>query len=194
MLLLELTFGFNVLLLELGDQVVLQFHLLEAAVVASIGLRPLDTILVLVVLESSNQLMKLSYLVLIASDFVLQFLELVFQGLNRADLLFAFLLRCGDILVEQVSLPLLLLDLFPVLVDRFLLGLISICYNLQVRLDLFLYDVVVVLLLLSLFHFSYIFLVDPFVLDVQLIKFVDLIHNGIQLDLFLLQLIGLIRL
>ena len=76
MLLLELTFGFNVLLLELGDQVVLQFHLLEAAVVASIGLRRLDTILVLVVLESSNQLMKLSYLVLIASDFVLQFLEL----------------------------------------------------------------------------------------------------------------------
>ena len=117
MLLLQLVFCFFILLLEFRDQVVLQFHLLEAAVVAGISRRRLDTVLVLVALQRSDQLVKFSYLVLVASDLVLQFLELVLQCLNCADLLLAFFLSRSYILVEQVPLPFLLLNLFSILVD-----------------------------------------------------------------------------
>lgn len=78
MLLFQLALGLDVFLLQLGDQIVLQFDLLKATIVASVGLRGFDTVFVLVVLESLDQLMKFPDLVLVASNFVLQFLQLVF--------------------------------------------------------------------------------------------------------------------
>jgi hypothetical protein len=48
LLLLQFTFSFNIFLLELGDQIVLEFDLFETTVVSSIGLRSFNTILVLV--------------------------------------------------------------------------------------------------------------------------------------------------
>jgi len=82
LLLLQTTFSFNVLLLQLGDEVVLQLDLLQALVVLGICLRSLKPILLLVFLQLMDELLQLLSLGLIALDLVLQLLQFILQSLD----------------------------------------------------------------------------------------------------------------
>lgn len=138
--------------------------------------------------------MKLPDPVLVACYLVLQLLQLVLQGLNSADLLLAFLLRVGDIFVEQVSLPFLLLDLFSIFVNGFLLGFIGFRYNLQFGLQGFLRAIILFLSRPSLADLPFVYFQELLVLCAELLQFFDLCDNGIQLDLLVLPLVRFVRL
>jgi len=72
--------------------------------------------------------MKLSDFILIASDFILKFLQFIFASLNCTYLLFAFLFSSSDVFIQQVTLSFLLLNFFFVFVNRFFLHLISLSF------------------------------------------------------------------
>ena len=74
LLLFQASFGLDVLLLKLSDQVVLELHLLKALIVLGIGLGCLYTILLLVLLKLIDQLLQLLGFCLITLDLVLELL------------------------------------------------------------------------------------------------------------------------
>ena len=138
--------------------------------------------------------MKFFDLILVARDLVLQFLELVLQGLNRADLLLAFLLSSSHIFVEQITLSLLLLNLFPILVDHFLLGLVQFGDELELLLDLLLFAIVLLFPLLSLLDFPGVDLENLLIVSHLHFEVFNLGDDSLKLDVFLILLVELILL
>ena len=74
LLVLQLGFHFLVLLLELADHVVLDLHLLDRLVVLRVGLRGLDPVLLLLLLQHRYLLVQLYRLYLVPTHLVLQLL------------------------------------------------------------------------------------------------------------------------
>lgn len=109
---LETVLLLDVLFLQLGDQVVLQLHLLQALVVLGIGLGGLNTVLLLLLRQVTDDLRKAVGLSLAGGDLVLLFSLLILKVLLVEFSYFLFLLSFDNIVVQKLALTAFLVNLF----------------------------------------------------------------------------------
>lgn len=131
----KLALSLNIFLLKLGYNIIIELYLLKALIIFSIGLRCFKSILLLVRLEGLNGLLQLLSLVLVSLNLVYKLLELILLSLNGRELVSLLLLSSCHILVEKVTLPCLLFNVFSVLVDLLLFLIKSLGDSLEGGLD-----------------------------------------------------------
>lgn len=91
LLLLQPAFSLYVLFLQLSYKIILEFDLLQALVVLSVGLGCFNAVLLLVLFKLKDEFLQLFSLRLVAHDLVLELLEFILKGLNGGTLVSFFL-------------------------------------------------------------------------------------------------------
>ena len=124
LLVLELGLELLVLLLELVDDIVLDFDLLDGLVVAGMGLGRVDAVLFLLLFEEVDDLVELGGLDLVAADLVLKLLLLILRIIDNLFLLKLPQLLLLNLLPIRLPLPSHILHLLLRIINNLLLLII----------------------------------------------------------------------